>query len=413
MVKNIIILGAGFAGLTTVQNLQSKLPKNYKITLIDENANHLFRADLYEVATAFNKKITNECLTQLKKTVATPITQLISPKVRFFQDKVLKIDPKKRQITLSKNKSLTYHYLVVALGSVTNYFSIPGLEKYSVPLKTIQDAVKINCHLDQIFHDLWRKKQARDIFITVGGGGATGVETAGELVGAIKKLCKKYRFPRDKVHLQIIEGTDALGAFSKPDSKLIEKRLAQKNIKVYLKHFIKKVTKSKIFLEGKTKEINSDFLLWTGGVMVNPVSAKTLGTSETRGAIPTNEFLQHPLHPEIFAAGDNAYFLDPNTKTRLPMLAQIAIDQGRAISSNILSGLKKSTLKPYKPKQPLYILPIAGRYAIGKIGGKIFFGTLMWYLRRLISLKYLLSIMPFTKAIRKWHHGSKIFLEND
>lgn len=413
MVKHIIILGAGFAGLSTTKTLQRKLPKNYKLTLIDENAVHLFRADLYEIATAFSKKITDECLTQLKKTVATPITQLISPKVKFLQDKVQKIDPKKRQITFAKNKPLTYDYLVIALGSITNYFDIPGLEKYSFPLKTIQDAIKINCHLDQIFRDLWHQNRIRDLYITIGGGGATGIETAGELTGALKKLCKKYRFPKDKIHLQIIEGTSVLGGFPGSGSKLIQKRLTKKNIKTYLKYFIKKVTKSKIFLDGQTKELKSDLLIWTGGVMVNPVAAKTLGTKETRGAIPVTKFLQSPLYPEIFAAGDNAYFPDPKTKKPLPMLAQIAIDQGKTIAANILNTIEKSPLKPYEPKQSIYILPIAGRYAIAKIGNKIFHGKIFWYLRRLISLKYLLSIMPFFKAFRKWNHGTKIFLKND
>lgn len=405
MVKNIVILGAGMSGLSAVQILESKLPKNYKITLIDEKDVHVFSADLYEVATAF----TTNSPTQLKETVATPIKQLISPKVKFLQDKVLKIDPKNRRITLSKNKPLIYSYLVIGLGSTTNYFNIPGLEKYALSLKTLKDAIKINHHLNEIL----RTAKSQDLYITVGGGGPTGVETAGELSCALKKLCKKYRFPKEKIHLQIIEGTNKLSGFSKSESRLIEKRLAAKNIKIYFQHFIKKVAKTKISLDGKTKEIPTDLLIWTGGVMVNPLVAKSLGTTETRGAIPVNDFLQHPLYTEIFAAGDNAYFFDPTTRNRLPMLAQIAIDQGKFVAKNILNTIKKSPLKLYKPIEAVYILPVAGRFAIAKFGKRIFQGKLLWYLRRLVSLKYLLSIMPFTKALRKWFRGTKIFIEND
>src|SRR3990167_795318 len=109
MVKHVLILGAGVAGLHCAQKLAKEAPKNLRITLVDSSDVHVLRADLYEVATAFNKEITEECMIRLKSTVATPILSLIdSDRVQFVQDEVISIDPKKKIVTLKKAKKLNF-----------------------------------------------------------------------------------------------------------------------------------------------------------------------------------------------------------------------------------------------------------------------------------------------------------------
>lgn len=419
MVKNIVILGAGFAGLAAAQSLQKGLQNsNHKIILIDESDTHLYRADLYEVATAFNKKVTQECLTRLKETVATPLKQLVNTaKINFLCDKVLDIDAKTQTIKLQKNKSLKYEYLIVTLGSTTNFFKIPGLEKHSFPLKTMKDGLKINCHLDQYFQNTRKNAAAKNpVHITIGGGGATGVELAGELTKLATLLSKKYNFPRQKIFIQIIEGTNKLAALNEKGTKIIKSRLEKRGVKIYFNHYITKVTEKEIFLKKSTttKKIPSNILVWTGGVQVNPVVKKSLGSANFKGAIAVNRFLQSKKHPNLFAAGDNAYFPNPeNPAQRLPMLANIAVDQGKIIAKNILNLIRHHELAPYKYQKAPYIIPVCGRYAILSSGRKIYRGRFLWYFRRLLALNYSLSILPLAKAFRKWNHGTKIFLEND
>ncbi len=417
--KKIVILGAGFAGLKVTQELQKKLcHKDYDIILVDKNNTHLFRADLYEVATAFNEEITEECLLILKNTIATPISDLINEtRVTFLHDCVEKINAKKKEIQLKNNGKLDYEFLVVALGSVTNFFNVPGLEENSLPLKTIQDGLRINCHLDQFFLDLWKKKEKKDIYISIGGGGATGVEVAAELANSVKKLCKKYKYPKSKIHIQIIEAGSTLAALDKKGTELILERFKEKKIEVYLNHRIIKVSKNKIDiqnLQGEKIKLDSQLNIWTGGVKVNPIVADSIGEVSKRGAIYVNEFLQSKDYKKVYAAGDNAYFEDPDEPSkRLPMLASYANQQGKVIAHNILKEIYGGQRKIYKPKGELYILPIGGKFAIWKIGHKILSGTWVWMVRRLWTLKYDLSILPFFKAIRKWQHGSKIFVKND
>lgn len=423
--RKIVVLGGGVAGIRMVQDLAKKISGGYEIILIDKSRVHVFRGDLYEVATAFNKKITDRCLTELKETVATPIIKLIDPdRVRFICDEILEICHNESLVRLRDAGNLHYDYLVVALGSETNYFGIPGLKENSFAMKTVEDAIKINCHLDQPF-----SSRVRDVHIAIGGGGATGVEMACEMVGAVSRLCKKYKYPSDKVFVHLIEGTDTLIALPGRGTGIVLKRLKKLGVVVHLQRFIAKVTKSEITLKSsdcKLQTIKSDILIWTGGVMVNPVVADCLGSKNCRGAIKVNPFLQSEKYRNVFAAGDNAYVMwgtDPESgqghaigvyrAKPLPMLAQVAYQEGALIADNLFRLICGKQMIPFKCGKLMLLVPLGGKYALFKTDGKIFAGFWCWMLKRLVYFKYALSIMPFWRALGKLKRSTKVFVEND
>lgn len=414
-VRNIVILGAGFAGIRVAQDLSKKLADPaYKIFLVDKSAVHLFRADLYEVATAYNKEITDACLSKLKDTVATPINQLIDKdRVEFFNDEIVGIEPEKKSVKLKKFGELKYEFLVVALGSVTNDFGISGLEKYSFPLKTVPDALRINCHLDLFFKELWEKKSKAKVHIAVGGGGATGVEVAAELAGSFNKLCKKYSFPRDKVVVQLVEAGNSLGGFDELGTRIITEHLRKMKIEVFLNSKIIEAKEKELLIQGvdgKAKTLSTDVTIWTGGVKVNPVVA-SLGSADKRGAIVVDKYLQTVGFEGVFAAGDCCLF-EVDGKP-LPMLAHIAYSEGETIAKNILAKIGDAEMTEYRRQDSIYVIPIGGRYALMKLGDRFFMGTWVWFFRRLLVLKYHLTILPFMEAWKKWRHGAKVFAEND
>ncbi|PIQ77999.1 hypothetical protein COV82_02215 [Candidatus Peregrinibacteria bacterium CG11_big_fil_rev_8_21_14_0_20_46_8] len=415
--KSIVVLGAGFAGLQVVRELSDRLKKTHDIILIDENDVHIYTPDLYEIATAYNEKINPVCLTKLKDTVATPIASLINKRrVTFIKARVSKIDPHKKQLTLSHHGEIEYDYLVVALGSVTNYYNIPGLEEHSLPLKTMADSLAINCHLDYHFHKLWEEKKKRtSVDIIIGGGGFTGVEFASELPGCIKKICKKFNYPRSAVHITIIEGGEYFLGDDKKLSKLVSRRLYECGIIVRLQSYITKVTDEYVYVKhgGKEQLLPADMVFWTGGVKPNPLVAQSFEEVNKRGALQVNEFLQLSRHPEVFAGGDNAEIIDYATGKPVPMLAQLAFEQGKLIARNIATAIENENLKRYRPKYRGFIVPLGGKYAIWKTNSHIFKGRWCWYLRRLVDLKYALSILPFWYALKKWLHDTNVFVGND
>jgi NADH dehydrogenase len=408
--KKILILGAGIAGLQVAQDLSRLLHKKHKIILVDKSPVHVFRADVYEVATAFSKKINEDRLNHLSNTVCTPIKKLINPKrVKFINDEVKKINQKNRTVKFKKSKkALTYDYLVITMGAEVNYFGIPGLKKYGFTLKNAQDALQINCHIDQAVKAAAAKNTPKEINVLIGGGGPTGVETAAEFSNFVKKLAKKYKYDPQKIKVHIIEGTNKLAGLSPKNTKMVKKHLQKLGIKIHLNRFITKCTKTQVTLKspkGKITTQKFDLLVWTGGVQVNSVVEK---------AIPVNQFLQSTEHPQVFAAGDNAYFPNPKNPNRpLPMLGQIALPQGELVAKNIDRLINKKAPKPYKPAKDIYLLPLGGKTAMIKFGKHISTGPHIWLLRRLVSLKYALKILPPHKAFRTWLHSSKIFTEND
>lgn len=415
--KKIVILGAGFAGLQVALFLAKHLQNPaYEIVLVDERNIHLYTPDLYEIATAFHEKITEECLTQLKDTVAISLTKIIaSKKIRLLCDKAVKIHAKSKTLELKNLGAVTFDYLILTLGSVVNYYHIPGLAQFSYPLKTLTDSLAINCHLDIYFQTLWKQNLKKRISIIVGGGGATGVEAACELPRYIDKLCKKYTYPRDRVDITIIEGSAQFTGQGEKVTTVIVARFKKLGIQPLLNTLIKDVGANFVTVESQknSSTLNMDILIWTGGVMPHPLIKESFSLVAQDGALPVNAFLQYEKFPFIFAGGDNAYFLDQMNGKIAPMLAQIAFQQGKIIGRNIVAEIQTKPKKPYTLRVKGVIIPLGGEYALLKKGNFVFKGFFIWVMRRLVDLAYALSILPFSYAIRKWIHDTNIFVGND
>lgn len=419
-IRKVVILGGGFAGIRVAQDLARKFiaaRMKLEIILVDKESVHVFRADLFEVATAFNKKITEKCLTQLKETIATPIHRLVAGRARFIQDEVSGIDSDKRVVHLKNTGELKYDYLIVTLGSETNYFNIPGLRENAMAMKTVQDGIKFNCRLDEFFKDLWGRKISRTVNIVIGGGGPTGVEMAAELIGSLKKLCKKYDYDCRKINVELIEGTDKLLGMEGQGTELVLARFKRLGVQIYLQNLIQKVEKKELILKstgGKIKKKFYDILVWTGGVMVNPVVAASLGRKKYGGAILVNPFLQSAKNRNIFAAGDNAFFPDhANPGKRLPMLGSVAVEEGSVLAENVFYLIQGREMRNFEHGKTQMIIPIGGKYAIWKSGERLFSGAWVWVIRRLVYLKYALSILPFWAAMKKFLRSTEIFMDND
>lgn len=414
--KRVVILGAGFVGIRCAQDLCRLAGDRLDITLVDKNSFHLFHADLYEVATCFNKKIHGECRTRLKETVATPIEDLIDRScVKFVEKEVLGIDASAKVVRIKGGQKLDYDYLVCGLGSVVEDYGISGLKENAFPLKNLADGIRLNCYVDQFFHDLWNAKQKREVFITIAGGGPTGVELAAELSSALKIICRKYRFKRKDINLQIIEGGTMLGGLSEKGTRVVKQRLQKLGIKVYLKRRIQRVGKKKVFVklaDGAIDEFDSDITIWTGGVRVNPVVGRDLGDADKGGKVLVNQFLQADKWGEVFAAGDNAFVFHADGRP-FPGLAQIARKQGRVIAENIVALNDGKLMKDFKLKKWHFVLPVGGKFGVWEVKDKVYKGFFVWVIRRMVFLMYVMSILPFFAALRKWLRTEQVFMDND
>lgn len=408
----VVILGAGFGGLRAALQLSKKLRrKSCDIILIDRNYYHTYTPTLYEAATT-SKETANYL--QLKEIVTFPIPEILkNAGVRFIKSGVQSLDLANGDVHCANGEKLKFDYLVLALGSETNYFGIPGLKENSLTLKTFLDALKIR---DTILELMEAGKEKIEILI--GGGGSTGVELAGELK---EWLCELEKDKKCEAELKIIEASPTiLSGFPDPIVKKAENRLRKLGAAILTNAAIEKAEKNKVILKGE-QEIPYDVLIWTGGVKASslvgtlPLKIEKRGRVEVVGemeCLPQSPDLK--LYGKIYGLGDAICFYDPRSGKPIPGVARAALIQADIVAHNIACDIQgRKDHRKYKPVDYPYIIPVGGKWAIAKLGPLIISGLGGWILKGLVELNYLLSIMPLWRALRTWLKGLRIFVQND
>lgn len=421
--KSIVILGAGFGGLRAALKIgrslkRFKLQDKYQILLIDRNDHHTYTPLLYEVATT-SKETAN--LYELHSLATHSVSEIVANlPVNFIRAEVDSLDLAGGSVRLKGGENITYEYLIFALGSETNYFNVPGLKENALPLKTFQDAIQVR---DRIWNlSMTGKTPLR---IIIGGAGSTGIELAGELKAWSGELVKELL--HSKLEVTLVEGAPTiLPGF---DSRIVssaEKRLKKLGIETITKETISSITADELTL-GSGKKVSFDVFIWTGGVKGSSVLTNMPLKTEARGRVEVMSEMeclpQSPdlkVHSKIYGLGDNICVYDPKTQKPMPGVARAAIIQGSVVAHNILEIIKfkeglsdESRFIAYKPESYPYIIPIGGKYAVAKIGPFVISGFLGWVLKGLVELNYLISIMPFQKALSVWFQGLKVFIQND
>lgn len=389
MKKNIVVIGGGFAGISAIKELLKHIKEvDMVITLIDKNDYHLFTPSLYEIAT-------NE---ESQKNVAIPFNEIFGDKITFIKAIVTKIDIKDN-FAVTKNQKFPYDYLLLCVGSISAYHNIPGLKEHSFPLKSISNAIAIKEKIKLLCSG---RENANKINIVIGGGGFSGTELAAELLTYKNKLIEEYHLSKNFIDITIIQGSGRLlKELDLHVSKIAQRRLSVASVHFAFGGHIQEVTDKEIITD-KRISYPYDLLIWTGGVEANKLAVDSGFTVNKKGQIIVNSFLR--VSQNIFAAGDIAGFIDINTQNPVPNVAQVAEDQGKIIGKNIYCILTHKNLYSYKYRHFGYIVPLKGKFAAAELIGNIHFdGFIGWILQQIVFLRYLFTIMPIRKALKRWN----------
>jgi NADH dehydrogenase len=394
IVKHIVILGGGFAGIAAIKELikRRKELSEYKILLIDQHSFHLFTPSLYEVATS----------EEPQKNVAIPYKE-IYPSFVTHEKRIVKIiDVRKKRIEFVNSDVLLYDFLLISLGSESAYFSIPGLKEYSIALKSLADAVRIKNHIKTMCCKEGECK--RKVQVIIGGGGFSGTELAAELLTYKDRLAKQHNLSQQCLDISIIQGSDRLlKELDEKVSNIAKKRLDDPQIHLCLNEHITEVTKTHVTTD-KGNHYTYHMLIWTGGVKGNSVLEKSNLPVNKRGQIPVDAFLRVSAYDSVFAAGDCAQYIQEGTKEPAPTVAQIAEEEGKIAGINIYRKIKHFPLLQYHMRHFGYVVPLRGHFAVTQFMGNIrLVGFTGWLLQQVVFLRYLLGILPFIKAFKKWN----------
>lgn len=412
--KPVVVLGAGFGGLRTALSLERGLRRaglahHYRVVLVDQNRYHTYTPLLSDVAT-----ILEDTFQERKDMAAFDVTEALrGTDIVFIQDRVTDIDAKTRMVAFLHHEPVLYSTLVGALGCVTNYFAIPGLEEHALPFKTLSDAQTLAMRLHTYAAD---NAQVR---VVIGGAGATGIALAGSLSSLHTKLRK--RFPRFSMALTVIEGQPSILPGFLPDvirrtAPILEKR----GVRFVTGRHITRAESDVVVLEDSST-IPYDIFIWTGGVKVSPlIEQLSIELDHGRAAVdgtmtclPATPNLA--LEASVYAIGDLVCFHDPRTGGSVPWVARAALDQARVVSHNIVERLKAQHvpgyiphLRTYRPRTYPFIIPLGENHAVAHIGDTTFSGSSVRFLKWFVELSYMLSLLPFWHGVRMWWRSRKI-----
>ena len=373
----VVILGGGFGGLAAARALH----KAADVTVVDRHNYQTFLPLLYQVSTAG----------LAADHVAYPIRgALRKTPVKFRMGSPISIDHKNKEVKLDSSELLKFDHLIVALGSVTADFGIPGVSEFTLGMKSVAEALNIRAEIMRRFEDLCRFEDETKLSITVIGGGPTGVEMAGAIAELIRGPLKSDQAQAaSHISISLIEaGPRLLPPFAPSLSARTKKDLEKLGVKVLLNAAVQEVEHRKIKLkDGST--IASEITIWAAGVKGNDAIAQlNLPTTGTRVAVePT---MQVKNYPYIWALGDIAASVDKNGN-QLPMVAPVAIQQGKFIAKQIARISKSQKLASFKYLDKGSMATIGRNKAVVQVKGIKISGALAWLIWLWLHLFYLLG----------------------
>jgi NADH dehydrogenase len=408
--KKIVILGGGFAGVECTKQLESEFGSDPEIELVmvSEDNFLLFTPMLPQVASGMIET----------RHIVLPI-RTICQKTKFYEGRVKNIDPYGKLVTLwgtSDKRSISIHYdfLVVALGSETNFFGMANVEKNAYTMKTLNDAVMLRNRVIDMLEQAENETDPilRKSFLNfvVVGGGFAGIETAGELMDLLLDARKHYpTIHKDDLKVIVLEALPMiLPGFNEKLAEFAKEKMIDRGIDIRLQTTVTSFDGNEVttkVLEQNVKNstdesivdaIRTKTLIWTAGVTpVNTIKRSMLKTD--RGKVIINEYLEVEGFPNVFAIGDCALFLNSETKRPFPPTAQIAEAQAKTAAKNLKAVIKNSEKEKFEFHSKGQMAIIGKRSGIATFLGINISGFWAWLIWRNV---YLSKIPTLDKKIR-------------
>ncbi|MBE4948782.1 NAD(P)/FAD-dependent oxidoreductase [Chryseobacterium culicis] len=330
MKKHILIVGGGFAGINLIKSLKND--KRFRITLVDKNNYHFFPPLIYQVATSFIEA----------SNISYPFRKLFSENknVKFHMGSLLRVNPESRTIDTDTG-TLSYDYLVLALGTESNFFGMENVKRCALPMKNIEEALYLRNHILLTLEEAARNKNIKEAEklqnIVIAGGGPTGVELAGMLAEMGKYIAQK-EYPEIKLGLSNLYLIDALPTLLSPMSQLAQKtayeKLKELGVKILLNVSVKDYTDNKVILSDGSS-IETETLIWTSGVIGKEIPGLPEETIGKGRRILVDDYNKVVETANIYAVGDLCLMLSEEKYPKgHPQLAQVAIQQGKNLAAN-------------------------------------------------------------------------------
>ena len=412
--KRLLILGGGFAGLDVARAIgKSKAAREYWDTLLIDKEN-FFQFNPLLPAVAVGAVETRH--------IVYPLRDMARHRqIRFFKNKATRIDLARREVLLHNDLVVPYDTLVIAVGSVTNYYNVPGAQEHARPFKTIVDAMYVRARVVELFEMAEQAETAEQrrklLSFVIVGGGVTGVEVAAEMIDmAHDTLAPKYPSVRPgDVSVTIIEGGDRIIPAARPEhSAYVHRFLERRGVRLLLGRAATSVEPKRIHLnDGST--IDAFTIIWTAGVRPPDVVAQLPVLHIKDGRVRVDEFLrsldptEKPIE-DVFVGGDCAASLRPDGAYQ-PALSQTGVAMGTYIGGLLVARAKGRSAKPFRFNSVGYIISLGKHSSVLELFGVPLSGKIAWLLW---AAAYLVKMVGIRKQLEVGiDHLTHLVFEHD
>jgi len=392
----VLVLGGGFGGVYTALHLErlTRSIEDVEVTLVSQNNFFLFTPMLHEVA-ACDVDVTH---------IVSPLRALLR-RTNIFIGDVESIDLTRRSVVVAHGferhrHTLEYDHVVVALGSITNFYGLPGLETHALTMRTLGDAIHLRNRVIATLEEADTECAAgRDGLLTfvVAGGGFAGVETMAGINDFVRESLRYYpRLSEDRIRTVLVHaGSTILPELGPELGAYAQRRLAERGIEILTDAKVSSVGEDGVLLaEGRM--IPSRLVVWTAGTAPHPLT-RGLPCGLDRGRIVVDDTLAVPGWPNVWSLGDCAVVPDRRTGRPHPPTAQHALREARTAASNIVASLRGKRLNAFDFRTIGQLAAIGRRTGVARVFGINFSGFFAWWLWRTI---YLSKLPRFEKKVR-------------
>lgn len=392
----IVILGGGFGGVHTARCLERQFGHDdaVEITLVSRENFFLYTPMLHEIASC-EIDITH---------IVSPLRTLLRRTHVLIGD-VDAIDLRARRVRVSHGfeshaHDLPFDHLVVALGSTTNFYGLPGLASHALTMKTLGDAIHLRNRVIATLEEADGECAGEDdglLTMVVAGGGFAGVETLAALNDFVRDAVAFYpRIKAERLRMVLVHaGPVILPELGEQLGAYAQEKLVSRGLEIITNARVAEVTHDAVMLNDGQR-IPTRLVVWTAGTSPNPL-LRTLPCALDRGRVTVDETLGVPGWEGVWALGDCAVVPDGRTGTSHPPTAQHALREARTVAGNIAASLAGKPLRPFRFRTIGQLAAIGRRTGVARVFGVKFSGFFAWWLWRTV---YLLKLPRFEKKVR-------------
>jgi NADH dehydrogenase len=399
--KRIVVLGAGFGGIQAAIDLERSFHRrmDIEILLISDQNHFLFTPLLPQIPSSYIDP----------RHIAQPVRDIRGKRrLRFRRDCVNSIELDRRRIECAEG-SIEYDYLVIALGSRTDHFNIPGAREHTWDFKTLEDAVVLRERIldlcEHADHTADAAERRRMLTFIVVGGGYTGVELITEMNDFFRLyVATHYRgLSKADVRLIVLEASpEVLRGVHPRLAAHAQKRLAREGIETRTNARVTRCFPGGVELNGG-EIIESDTVIWAAGVRARELVEALPGPHDRIGRALVNEHLQLEGHPEVFVAGDSSAAV---TAQDAPRIGPVAIDQGRLAAKNIAHAERREAMESYRFVDRGMLVSLGMNYAVVNVAGIRFSGYVAWLFWNAVHLYKLVGLKKQMQVTIDWWMGA-------